>query len=584
MRQRSGLPQKKWPLLLKEPVDPSKASALLDSIFLSWCERINTPRSLAAYMLYQSKEHLQLLSLEMSNRDDLSVDDFFLDYLVTSFFKKFPSLAVSTDKEAVAYQKWLAAEASCAKTNSLFRSLEVGETPFQPHVMDGISRASRKALEILGTVTRTEVREHCRFGPGADLDTRAGNTATYNKFSSSGSSTPWVAPLFEEIFDEDHRSDYLHECQFVRGNRLSFVPKNAKTDRSICVEPRWNIYLQLGVGECISKRLLKYGIDLHDQSRNQEAAGRAYSDGLVTVDLSSASDTVSKNLVLYLLSPLLWSERDECEFVEIDSDRLDWLDLIFKSRSPYTLYKGEWRLNEKISSMGNGFTFPLETLIFYSFAYAACEAAGADLNEIRVYGDDIVVPIEAYPLLLEYLESVGFSLNRDKTFTSGVFFESCGHDFYKGEMVRPIFQKDRLVTIEDLYTLGNQIVDIARRRSNGAWADQLFLDSWRKVVQAVPKRLRSYGPIGLTGVLHASFDACSPRPAAGLTKSYGWEGWWVRGYVPVAVKFDGYNPRGHLYTKLSSDPDSRHTYTRRETYIWRKKEIHVPTWSDLVWR
>lgn len=100
-----------------------------------------------------------------------------------------------------------------------------------------------------------------------------------------------------------------------------------------------NMYLQKGVGTFIRNRLRSVGIDLNDQTRNQELARIGSIDGsLATLDLSSASDSVSDRLVWTLLPPKLYS----------------YLDMI---RSHYTLLDNgslhRWNL---FSTMGNGFT------------------------------------------------------------------------------------------------------------------------------------------------------------------------------------------------------------------------------------
>jgi hypothetical protein len=92
--------------------------------------------------------------------------------------------------------------------------------------------------------------------------------------------------------------------------------------------------------------------------------------------------------------------------------------------------------------MGNGFTFPLETLIFFSLAQACCESE--DYEKVSVYGDDIIVPVYAVPLLTKVLTSCGFLVNASKSFSSGPFRESCGKDYLLGTDVRPCYIKDAL--------------------------------------------------------------------------------------------------------------------------------------------
>jgi hypothetical protein len=166
--------------------------------------------------------------------------------------------------------------------------------------------------------------------------------------------------------------------KLVKGNSIITVPKNYKTDRTIAKEPCMNIYIQKGIGRCIRKRLKRVGIDLDDQKRNQEGARIGSLDGsLATIDLSMASDTVALELVSFLLPNDWWWALEQC-------------------RSPVgVLPSGELVAYQKISSMGNGFTFELESLLFWAICQ---QVACSNINEtdcrILVYGDDIVVPTD----------------------------------------------------------------------------------------------------------------------------------------------------------------------------------------------
>jgi hypothetical protein len=112
--------------------------------------------------------------------------------------------------------------------------------------------------------------------------------------------------------------------------------------------------------------------------------------------------------------------------------------------------------------MGNGFTFELESLIFYAVVKATCEEMGLNDFEINrsvaVYGDDIIVPRAVAPQLYERLTLFGFAVNEDKSFTKGFFFESCGADYYDGHDVRPFFLRRDILTIKDMYFLLNSLL------------------------------------------------------------------------------------------------------------------------------
>lgn len=552
-------------------------SGIEQNCFLHLCEAVDSPRSLACWMLYKYREYRQLVELEIDPLLYDSVESFEGDYLCSSFFLKYRDFDLDIDREERAFQKWLAAEDLCRATNDKFRRMLRGDSPlFSSQALQALSLAQQKIHSILGDIDRQFIASHSRFGPGSDASTSGDKTSTYHKFGNRGSVTPWALDTFSDYFGsywDDEKElevpgsfveDLVHESSLVLGNKLSFVPKNAKTDRAICTEPRWNVFIQLGIGDLIVKRLKRVGIDLKDQNPNREAASRAYDQGLATIDLSSASDTVSKNLVLELLPE-------------------DWSDLIFKTRSPRTFYKGKWYLLEKVSSMGNGYTFPLESLIFYAFAYAACRLTDSDIGEIRVFGDDIIVPAKAYATLVDVLSQVGFQVNPEKSFCEGPFFESCGSDYFRGKNVRPIFLKERVSNVERAIRLANQIVEFARRSNRYRSFNSRYLAAYQCCVERIPRSHRLFGPLELsTGVIHAPFDICKPVKACSTFERRGWEGYLVLAFVPTAVKQLGSNYRGHLYSKLFQDIATGNGFYTRNFVRWKRKIVYVPTYSDFL--
>lgn len=542
--------------------EKSVGEKILGNFYLRMCSVVNSPLARHCADLFQRGQYASLLDVRADPNEYGCAYAFSDDYLISSFLTRFPDFDLGIDKEAAAFRKWQSAEESCGHVNDFLRSEWAGESPYPLRVSLAFARARQKIRQILGKVDYDFIRVACRFGPGIDLSTSGAQHATYNKFETSGSATPWVLPVYSEIFSEDFREDYLHEAQLLSGNKLAFVPKNAKIYRPIGVEPRWNIYLQLGIGELIVRRLKAIGIDLSDQSLNQQAAARAHRAGLATIDLSSASDSLSKNLVLWLLPE-------------------EWSDLLFRTRSPRTSYKGESRVLEKVSSMGNGYTFPLETLIFYALSLAAVESSGDYVGEVRVYGDDIIVPRHAAATTLELLSYAGFSVNTDKTFVKGRFFESCGCDYLDGVNVRPFFQRKGITEVFDLYTLANQLLAYACRGTD--FADAKWKALWEWTISKIPRRARLYGPRGVSGVIHAPLDMCCPVRAQDTRNREGWEGWVFPCWTPQARKREGHSYYGHLYTKISADVDTGQEYVVPRNFVWRRRRAYVPTYREFQW-
>ena len=91
---------------------------------------------------------------------------------------------------------------------------------------------------------------------------------------------------------------------------------------------------------------------------------------------------------------------------------------------------------ESIMTMGIGFTFPMQTLLFYCILMALQELLNFK-GSISVYGDDLIYPRRMHPYVVSIFTEMGFQLNLDKTFVKSPFRESCGSDWFKGVDVRP---------------------------------------------------------------------------------------------------------------------------------------------------
>lgn len=97
----------------------------------------------------------------------------------------------------------------------------------------------------------------------------------------------------------------------------------------------------------------------------------------------------------------------------------------------------------KFAPMGNALTFPVEELVFGS----ECQVIQEEMTGVTdrplwsVYGDDIIVPVEWYDTLVEYLSALGFIVNKDKSFSTGFFRESCGKEYFHGKDVSPLYFK-----------------------------------------------------------------------------------------------------------------------------------------------
>lgn len=385
---------------------------------------------------------------------------------IQALFKKRQDLGHGIDRSAAALELFLLSERICAETNRKLRA------PDDPDYRDRavlIHKMQRKISEVLGSVPPIDSFDF-GFGPGQNVGcTKITNVA--KKLSVSATSTVDALPFLKQALGTpDVYWPGLSKLTIVDSSRFTTVPKTWKVDRGIIIEPIVNTFLQKGLGSYIRRRLLtKAGINLLDQSINRYLALKGSRDGtLATIDLSMASDTIASVLVLDLLPP-------------------DWFDLLYACRCHHTTLPGGARVElEKFSSMGNGYTFELESLIFWALCSSVTE------GEISVYGDDLIVPASDYPRVIAALELLGFLPNKEKSFGSGPFRESCGGDYFGGVNVRPFYLKEA-VRYADIFRLHNWCL------SSGRLMGLIPL-----LLELVPKPIKVWGPPGLgDGHLHS---------------------------------------------------------------------------------
>jgi hypothetical protein len=314
------------------------------------------------------------------------------------------------------------------------------------------------------------------------------------------------------------------------------VPKDATKDRGIAIEPSINVFFQLGVGKCIRARLNRIGIDLRrGQSIHvREAREASLRKTHATIDLSSASDTVCTELVKWLLPH-------------------PWWELLDTLRSPATLIGGRWHILEKFSSMGNGFTFELETLIFLALSTAVSRGRYGPSQGILVYGDDIIVPGEIFQDTLAALKFCGFTPNKRKTFAAeSRFKESCGGDYFDGEPVRAHYLKDIPTSPSELFSLANGLRRLGLQFGPFNARNPVF-QSWKVVLDSIPTRYRWLrGPAELGDiVIH---DAPENYQVPQAVDSI----WYWKCLKPVQVRLDWHHwhPNIQLAAALYGVPSS----------------------------
>jgi hypothetical protein len=318
----------------------------------------------------------------------------------------------------------------------------------------------------LGLLSLTAIAERFGVGPGANVGATKDNSFIGKVFNGPMSCTDRsLYRMYELAISRsprwsaaEKRRCSTHGLRVVHGEKWSAVPKTSvpAVARGIGTQPLLNMLFQKGIGIALEERLkTRFHIDLSAQPdlNKRLALEGSIGNSFATVDLKEASNSISLALCKEILpaSQLAWLLRTRCARTTLPSG--EGLDLYI------------------LSGMGNGYTFPLQTAIFASIAITAMRHAGITPiynvwcktwrrwipGNFGVFGDDIIVPSQAYGMLHRALVLLGFRVNDDKSFFAGRFRESCGGDYFSGHDVRPVYCKS-LATQQDVYSLFNRTI------------------------------------------------------------------------------------------------------------------------------
>jgi len=505
------------------------------SLALKLLAHLDSPVSLKVSLLIRNGEWDELVKLKLDPAvymdSPWGAAAYFKDAQAIALLKKYPALPTALDKAAVARESFWECEKQCTATNvrlARFDEYPVLETKLD-RAADVIFRKARSWItRVLG-----KLPDYLdgRFGPGTTYEAKEWSRkaiVAYDKLCNTPSITSSLKCLEDHLVWNTSLAQAWgavtvnRSIPIVRGIRFTTVPKDSSKDRGICIEPGVNIWAQLSVGAAMRSRLKKSGIDLNrNQDLHRQLASAASLSGCFsTIDLSNASDTVSYRLVKLLIPD-------------------DWFAVLDSMRSPLTsiphprMKKGKktaWVHLQKFSSMGNGFTFELETLIFAALIHAVGGRIGSNS---WVYGDDIIVPTEITRDVIAVLRFCGFTPNESKTFVHGAFRESCGGDFLSGFNVRPYYLKEVPNDPATWIAVANGLWSVSSR----GLANDRFTAARRLAMDHLPVDIRrTRGPRALGDlILH-------DHPSRWTHKTK-WQKRWFRCWrpVPVLVKLERFS-------------------------------------------
>jgi hypothetical protein len=488
--------------------------------------------------LLRAKDYVKLLEWADSYGSAMhaSADAAYAASQLVALLKKYPFPAPELKPKAYAkaLEKFHLAEKRCGRYNVKLR----GFSRRRIQLEDTLGKMSSKIRHIIGeSPDMPSIYAECNFGPGASIGVHGRSTNLARKLmSEKWTCTPSALPYAVSSMVQDfHILEFLQEheglvcldsnefrkvlesrVQLVHYNKIVTVPKTTLVDRTIAVEPLLNGYLQKGADIVLRRHLKRIGVDLSNQRRNQHLAYLGsktpdVDDPFVTIDLSLASDSISTALARRLLPP-------------------DWYHFLDAIRSPAYILQGSESSSryEKFVSMGNGFCFPLESLIFASVCLLYSKPA-----DFSVYGDDIVVRQSVSKRVLKTLWEIGFRHNPDKTFLEGPFRESCGADWFAGREIRPLTLDYEFDSLDSLIKFYN----MSKRKS--LW-DYRFWQVREYLFSVVPHEFRFCRPFegDVFGAFEVPLDVFQACPFSWWDRdiqSWGWVELGLRGVPDTGV-------------------------------------------------
>jgi len=208
-------------------------------------------------------------------------------------------------------------------------------------------------------------------------------------------------------------------------SRVVCVPKDYKSLRTICVEPKEFQFAQQGLWDILKaiiheNPLTRRCINFNHQEYNAKLTKRL---DLATIDLKDASDTVRLKLCRLLFPK-------------------EFFRLVTRYRSREIQMKSDLVRPTCFASMGSALCFPIETLVFWAIAQSAIHPMTDRKKPLRVFGDDIVCPREDAQYITKILGTCGFVVNHNKTCINSPIRESCGAYTYASRDVRVVRMKN----------------------------------------------------------------------------------------------------------------------------------------------
>lgn len=407
-----------------------------------------------------SETDLELAALIMGPGE---AEDWQFAATVTRFLKRF---TYSTPDSPECYAKFKEANRNCWSARQVCKTRWDGD-PSQGCARPGTTLILAVKREMQGMLAHWE--KPTLYGGFSNGVCAGGVRTRQEKIEYILDRNPFY-PGTTFFLGDPHRKRILTEVDPI----MIQVPKTMASRRLIAPEPAYRAYRSMALRQSLEDALKKSGtidyINWDDQSVNRELCRLgSIHGGFATIDLSQASDTISRELFFQVIPeeirPYLYDAITDTVYIDGAPVRVRCL-----------------------STSGNQITWLLEAVYFLAIARVACHWGG----EAWAYGDDLVVTAEQYDAVCDLLETFGHTVNRSKSYGQGSYRESCGADYFSGVLVTPCYWPRKIIDLSRSLPEALASLCALQHRVYNHVAARLTLNS---VVRALDPHI-TYSPVG----------------------------------------------------------------------------------------
>lgn len=253
---------------------------------------------------------------------------------------------------------------------------------------------------------------------------------------------------------------FTYCCNIVNVSRLSTVPKNGEKDRTITMEPMWNMIAQLSYAADLRGVLRsRLGIDLESRAALHRTLIRHAEKA--TIDFANASNSNWTCVLKWLLPTAMYRK-------------------LMQLRTATCEYDGEYHHLNMLAPMGCGFTFEVMTIVLLALSRVLDPGA-------TVFGDDVIIDRRVASSFVALTSHAGWKVNESKSFSEGNFRESCGgfHDLSTGlDLLSYDFHQPE--SMFDVCTSANKLYRLLTRATVDAGLRKILLSTYCSLIRLLP--------------------------------------------------------------------------------------------------